>query len=232
MGHDPWLESLRRGAGDASELAELLAGGLPGDALQHIGDAMFAVPTPWGPDLTEIVGRLMGRLRDRGWDGDHELAEALQGVVDGTSPLRTLRVELDDVGEALNESDGTENFLDLREGTVWFHTMPAFGVDEDLDVDLSDESRFLFLPGEGSYEAYRDLQRFIGTVDDRDLAARLSHAVEGKGAFRRFRAVLEREDAAEFTRWHRFAGDARLGHARRWLSDQGYQARPARSVSS
>jgi hypothetical protein len=39
--------------------------------------------------------------------------------------------------------------------------------------------------------------------------------------------VLER-DPAEFTRWHRFDADSRLRHARRWLTDKGYQPRPAR----
>jgi hypothetical protein len=208
----------------------LLDAGLPEDALQHIGDAILAVRESPTPALKGIIDELVGQLRERGWDGDVELADALVSFAAGASGVRTLRVDLDDIGEALNESDGTENFVDLREGTVWFHTMTSFGVDEDLDVDLSDESRFLFLPGEGSHEAYRDLLRFIATVDDRDLAARLSDAIEGKGAFRRFRAVLEREDATEFTRWHRFAADARLGHGRRWLADQGYQARPAHPI--
>jgi hypothetical protein len=143
------------------------------------------------------------------------------------SPLRPLPVALAEVGEALSEQAGTENYLDLHTGTVWFHTMSDFGVADDLDVDLSDETRWLFLCGEGSHEAYRDLQRFIGTVEDDDLAARLTVAIEGRGAFRRFRSVLE-HDPAQFTRWHRFDADARLGHARSWLADHGYQARPAR----
>jgi len=140
--------------------------------------------------------------------------------------LTPLPIELADVGEALSEQAGTENYLDLHTGAVWLHTMTDFGVAEDLDVDLSDEARWLLLLGEGSHDAHRDLQRFIATVDD-DLAARLTEAIAGRGAFRRFRAVLER-DPAEFTRWHRFDADARLGHARRWLADHGYQARPAR----
>ena len=98
---------------------------------------------------------------------------------------------------------------------------------DDLDIDLDDDTRWLFLPGEGSDEAYRDLQRFIATIEDNDLAARLTDAIAGRGAFRRFRSVLER-DPAQFTRWHRFDGDAQLGHARSWLADHGYQARPTR----
>jgi hypothetical protein len=113
-----------------------------------------------------------------------------------------LPVELDEVGEALSQQAGSESYLDLQTGTVWFHTMSDFGMADDLDVDFSDESRWLFLLGEGSHEPYRNLQRFIATIDDHDLAARLTRAIGGRGAFARFRSVLER-DPVEFTRWHR-----------------------------
>ena len=207
----------------------MLAEDLPSDALQHIGNAPLGVPELAGTDLRDAVDRLVDQLRDRQWDGDAELADALEAVVARRpSPLQPLPVELADVGEALSEPAGTENYLDVHTGTVWFHTMSDFGVADDLDVDFSDEDRWLFLSGEGSTEAYRDLRRFIGTVEDADLAARLTLAIEGRGAFGRFRSVLE-HDPSEFTRWHRFDADARLGHARSWLADQGYQARPARN---
>jgi hypothetical protein len=228
MGHDAWLESLRRAAGDPDALGRVLAEDLPTDALQHIGDTLLGVGELAGTTVTSAVDRLVDQLRARQWDGDEELADALDHLVGRrASPLQPLLVELGDVGEALSEQAGTENYLDLQTGTVWLHTMSDFGVADDFDLDFSDETRWLFLLGEGSHEAYRDVQRFIATVDDHDLAARLTRAIEGRGAFRRFRSVLER-DPGEFTRWHRFDADARLGHARSWLADHGYQARPAR----
>ena len=174
--------------------------------LQHIGDAVLTVLEP-PSGLTDVADRLVDRLRERQWDGDDELANVLEHVIGRRpSPLPPLPVELADLGEALSEQDGTENYLDLITGTVWLHTMTDFGVADDLDIDFSDETRWLFVLGEGSHEAYRDLQRFIGTVDDDDLAAQLAVAIEGRGAFGRFRSVLER-DPAEFTRWHRFDAD-------------------------
>jgi hypothetical protein len=226
MGHDAWLESLRRAAGDRDALGCLLADDRPTDALQHIGDTLLGFGELADANLTRLVDRLVDALRDRQWDGDAELADALNHFIGRrASQLQPLPVELDDVGEALSEQAGTENYLDLQTGTVWFHTMSDFGIADDLDVDFSDETRWLFLVGEGSHEAYRDLQRFIATVDDDDLASRLTRAIEGRGAFTRFRSVLER-DPGEYTRWHRFDADARLGHARSWLADYGYQARP------
>jgi hypothetical protein len=226
MGYDGWLESLRRATGNPAALHFLLIEELPSDALQHIGDAVLGVLERQDSGLSDVADRLLAQLLERGWDGDTELIEALEQV-SGRRPstLRPLPAELDEVGEALAQEAGSENYVDLQTGTVWFHTMSDFGIDDDLDVDFSDETRWLFFEGEGSHEAYRDLERFIATVDDSDLAARLHQAIEGRGAFRRFRSVLE-DHPSEFTRWHRFDGDARLGHARNWLADAGYQARP------
>jgi hypothetical protein len=179
--------------------------------------------------LGPTVELLVDRLRARAWDGDDELADALDAVAGRrSSALVPLPVELAELGEALSEQAGTENYLDLASGMVWFHTMTDFGVADDLEVDFADQSRWLLVAGEGSHEAYRDLQRFIATVDDDDFAQRLRRAIEGRGAFRRFRAELEAEPA-ELTRWHRFDADARLGHARSWLAGHGYQARPPAS---
>ena len=186
MSHDAWLESLRRAAGDPDALGRVLNDDLSADALQHIGDAVLTV-LELPSDLTDVADRLVDRLRERQWDGDDELANALEHVIGRrASPLPPLPVELADLGEALSEQDGTENYLDLTTGTVWLHPMTDFGVADDLDIDFSDDTRWLFVLGEGSHEAYRDLQRFIGTVDDDDLAAQL--AVSDRGSWR-LRAV-------------------------------------------
>ena len=141
---------------------------LPTDALQHIGDALLTVLEVPGTDLTGAVDRLVDRLRERQWDGDDELAETLEHVISRrASSLRPLPVELADLGEALSEQRGTENYLDLHTGTVWLHIMSDFGVADELDIDFSDDTRWLFVLGEGSHEPYRDLQRFRGTSGGR-----------------------------------------------------------------
>jgi hypothetical protein len=228
MGHDGWLESLRRAARDPGALGRVLADGLPSDALQQIGDALLSVDDLAATNLAGVAGRLIEALHTRGWDGDQELAVSLaQAIEQGVSDLRPLPVELDDIGDALNQSAGSENYVDLQTGMVWLHSLTDAGMDDELDINFEDETRWLFLQGQGSHEAHRDLQRFIATVPDRELAERLTRAIEGRGAFRRFRSVLE-HDPSEYTRWHRYDADARVGHARSWFAAAGYRALPLR----
>jgi Uncharacterised protein family (UPF0158) len=70
-----------------------------------------------------------------------------------------------------------------------------------------------------------------GFVSHRGLIARLEVAIDGRGAFRRFKNVLfdwpdDREE------WFAFSDERRRGRAREWLADVGYRpaARP-RSVT-
>jgi Uncharacterised protein family (UPF0158) len=66
------------------------------------------------------------------------------------------------------------------------------------------------------------MRHFIATVPDPRLARRLSEAIDGRGAFRRFYDTIATAPA-EPTRWQRYNDDARLGRARIWLADHGYQ---------
>jgi hypothetical protein len=71
------------------------------------------------------------------------------------------------------------------------------------------------------------MEDFIVTVADDGQADRLSIAITGRGAFRRFKDVLSRWPE-EFERWHAFSDERKRGRARSWLVDAGYSARPPR----
>lgn len=68
------------------------------------------------------------------------------------------------------------------------------------------------------------MRDFILTVDDPDLAERLRRAIEGRGAFRRFRDVVFEDDELRH-RWTLRSSERQLGRARLWLADAGL--RPA-----
>ena len=226
MGHDNFLGSVHRSADHADQLVDVLAE-LQVDALQQTGDAVLAtIELDQTPALDDVVARLIAALDARLWNGDSELIDALKAATgSGPSLLTRVTVELDEVADALNQPGGTPSYLDIESGQVWIDPFTYSPEDEE---DFEDETRWLHISGEGSSAAYRDLERFVATVEDQRLAERLDDALHGRGAFQRFRRVLEREDPAEYTRWHRQDTDRRLGRARSWLANQNYAAQPVR----
>ena len=71
-----------------------------------------------------------------------------------------------------------------------------------------------------SYEGYRDMEDFIATVEEQHLVELLEVAINGKGAFRRFKDVLARYPE-ERERWFRFKDERMEQRALEWLDDIG-----------
>ncbi len=221
MSRDDWLRQLRRAGNDAAAVERILSEGAPDDGLQHAGQAVLHCSP--SSELTAAVAALIGSLSHRGWPGDSELIAELEHVRDGTaSALLLLPVGLDEVGDALDQSAASESYIDLTNGTVWPGALFDAG-QEPEDFDADDSKRWLPVVGAGSKAAYAVMERFIDTIDSPTLATRLLDTIHGSGAFRRFQAELSRHDD-QYTRWHRFRDDARLGRAREWLADHGYRS--------
>jgi len=225
VGHDRWVDELRAARADPMALADLLSAELPYDGLQHAGNALLTARAEGGAAaLATVTTELIEALRARGWDGDDVLANALEhDPVTSSSKLTPVTVDLEELADALAENAGSEGFLDLHDGQVWTETIIEASRDAGvLEVEFDDPSRWLVVVGQGSAAPYRTMQRFIATIDDHDTVGRLTDAIDGKGAFRRFYTQLQRYPDL-LTRWHRFNNDTRLGKARQWLADEGYQ---------
>jgi len=224
MGHDQWRDKLRVSRRDPVQLADLLAAELPLDGLQHAGSAIVGLAPD--PMLEPAAGSLIAALSVRGWAGDAELIDELRDYVAGsTSELVDVAVDLDELAEALDQVPGSESYLDLERGVVWPAELIELEQGPD-DFDPDGDTRWVPVVGAGSRSPYADMARFIATIEDPTLVDRLTSAIDGKGAFRRFLNELE-QHAGEFTRWHRFRDDARLGRAREWLVSHGYRATEA-----
>jgi hypothetical protein len=221
VSQDSWLRQLRLAGNDASAVARVLAGGVPDDGLQQAGQAVLRCSSP--TKLLSVVTTLIESLDRRDWTGDRELIADLECVGDGTtSELTLLAVDLDGIGEALDQSPASVSYIDLADGMVWPGEL--FDVDQGHEgFDADDSDRWLPVVGDGSRAAHAVMERFIATIDNPGLALRLQADISGSSAFRRFRADLSRHDD-EYTRWHRFRDDARLGRARAWLADHGYRS--------
>ena len=134
---------------------------------------------------------------------------------------KTLKIDLDELYDAMeNSSYEAEYYLDLKTGEILF-------VSEDMDDEetgklknqIEEElDRYEPISKAESFERYRDMQAFIATVEDDHLSELLEVAINGKGAFRRFKDVLlnypeERE------RWFQFKDDRMKERALEWLDD-------------
>ncbi|QHK22370.1 hypothetical protein GU243_15815 [Pseudarthrobacter psychrotolerans] len=91
--------------------------------------------------------------------------------------------------------------------------------DDESEEDLEAAGAILVEPI-GPYEAYRDMESFIADVQDERAKDLLWRAIDGKGAFRRFRNTL-----AEFpelqTRWFSFHDRIMRRRAIEWLAECG-----------
>jgi hypothetical protein len=65
------------------------------------------------------------------------------------------------------------------------------------------------------------MEDFIRTVDDAAIRARLSRAIEGRGAFRRFKDVCAEHELLE--KWHAYEHERQLEEARGWLESIGIE---------
>jgi Uncharacterised protein family (UPF0158) len=142
--------------------------------------------------------------------------------------LRPLTVDLEELATVL-EGDPVYGGgrIDLRNGEVWPNAAIEYAEESgELDSEEDgDPQRWLWVDSTGSRSGYRDMEQFIADIDDPEVADRLSIAISGRGAFRRFRDTLSRWPDL-FTRWQAFSDDRQRGRARAWLADEGYTPPP------
>lgn len=112
-------------------------------------------------------------------------------------------------------------FGDDTPGVRWYlHTVTG-----ELVRVVEDERTLATFLAEGylaierarSKEQYRWMERYIAAVADRALAAELSHAIAGKQAFQRFRAVLAKHPGRT-DEWYTFRGKQLARYMRAWLA--------------
>ncbi len=134
---------------------------------------------------------------------------------------KTLKIDLDELCSAMEDnSHEHEYYLDLETGKILF--LSEHTDDEEtgkLKDKIEEESdRYERIPKAESHEGHEEMQDFIATVKDERLTALLEVAINGKGAFRRFKDVLldypeEREE------WFQFKGAKVQERALEWLND-------------
>jgi hypothetical protein len=104
--------------------------------------------------------------------------------------------------------DRTGRILDL-------HT----GIDGQHPVDL-DELDLVCIEPLPSCVWYQDMADFAGRISDERAGRRLARAVDGRGAFRRFKAELHEEYPDLLPAWYAFRESRGRRRAVEWLADK------------
>lgn len=212
---------------DATRFLAAVTGGDVDDLLQQVGAGIPMALKQHRSQAEPVAVSIINRLTWRGGPGDDVLAEDLLAELRREPlPGRALPVDLDMLATELEGdiSYSTGGYLDLRTGEVYDENFTdSFVVGDDAAIDVEEEpDRWWRFDRRGSGDGWRDMADFATRQRDVPLRERLERAIEGKGAFRRFRDLIHEEGLAE--RWHAFSTDRQLGRAREFLAGEGIRA--------
>lgn len=110
----------------------------------------------------------------------------------------------------------THSYLDLETGEV-VTIVDSRPEDDEKRLEIRRSSgRFVHLDPASSREQYRWMERFVASVEDGALKDRLILAIDGKGAFRRFKDVLL-SYPVERDRWFQYRANLLHIYISGWL---------------
>lgn len=92
--------------------------------------------------------------------------------------------------------------------------------DPSMHSRILGDSRYLRIDPVSSREQYRWMERFIATVEEEELRRRLNIAIDGKGAFRRFKDALM-SHPVDRERWFAFRSERLRSCMDSWLTAHG-----------
>jgi hypothetical protein len=149
------------------------------------------------------------------------------GVGASPGPLRDVPVDWEALEDAFeNNAPEVHSYLHLTTGEV---LRVVDGVaDPQMHVRIASDGTYLRVDPVSSREQYRWMERFIPMVDDTELRGKLTQAIDGKGAFRRFKDVLMNY-ATDRERWFAFRSERLRTFMEAWLYAHAIQsvARPS-----
>src|SRR5258708_14248651 len=142
--------------------------------------------------------------------GDHPAGAATQG------PLHDVPVDWEALEDAFeNNAPEVHSYLHMTTGEVM---RVVDGVaDPQMHVRIASDTKYLRIERVSSREQYRWMERFIPTVESTELRGSLGQAIDGKGAFRRFKDVLMTY-AEERERWFAFRSERLRTFMEAWLA--------------
>ena len=157
--------------------------------------------------------------------------------------LRRLNIDFEALARAMAKqvSDENDYYLDthtgrimristdvwsaLEEGETIAGSLNAWQQEElhEAQAVFSDtQGRYLPIPEDLEWEVEQIMADFTDTVRDADLRSKLTAAMEGRNAIRRFKDVLVHYPDAH-QRWTALQQQRQQEHAAQWLEDEGIE---------
>ena len=134
----------------------------------------------------------------------------------GGGTIRDVPVDWEALEDAFeNNAPEVHSYLHLGTGEV-LRVVDGIA-DPEMHQRIAADAEYMRIDPVSSREQYRWMERFIPMVDDPDLRDRLTAAIDGKGAFRRFKDVLM-SFGPERERWFAFRSERLRVFMEAWLS--------------
>ncbi|GAC1532794.1 MAG: hypothetical protein NVS3B10_27560 [Polyangiales bacterium] len=141
-----------------------------------------------------------------------------------TQAMRDVPIDWEALEDAFeNNAPEVHSYLQLATGEV---IRVVDGVaDPQMHARIAADPGYLRVDPVSSREQYRWMERFIPTVEAVDLRGKLTQAIDGKGAFRRFKDVLM-SHAEEREAWFAYRSERLKTFMDAWLAAHSLRAVP------
>ena len=130
-----------------------------------------------------------------------------------------MKVKLRDIIEAMEmANDSVRSFLDLQTGAI--ETLFDDPVDDEEQEEISerlDEHGFVRLPEQYDIHSYHIMEEFVSKLQNPMIQERLADAINGRGAFQRFKRGIRQYGVEQD--WYDFREAAFLEIAREWCEE-------------
>jgi hypothetical protein len=141
-----------------------------------------------------------------------------------TGPVRDVPVAWEALEDAFeNNAPEVHSYLQLDTGEV-IRIVDGIA-DPQMHTRVMNDPLYLRVEPVSSREQYRWMERFIATVDESELREKLVQAIDGKGAFRRFKDVLM-SFPVDRERWFAFRSERLRACMEAWLGAHAIKAVP------
>lgn len=140
------------------------------------------------------------------------------------SGMREVPVDWEALEDAFeNNAPEVHSYLHLATGEV-LRIVDGIA-DPQMHARIAADNNYVRVDPVSSREQYRWMERFIPMVDDPELRSKLTSAIDGKGAFRRFKDVLMAY-GPERERWFAFRSERLRIFMEAWLNAHALTAIP------